>query len=336
MFQKIKTALTSHFLEETHREEIIANIENESKLDRTFLSLTILASIIATTGLMTNNNAVIIGSMIIAPLMWPIVDLGMSIVKGDVRDFFRALGVLIVGVGLGLIMSALISWLLPFKGMSTEILRRTTPNIVDLVIAFASGAVAALCLIWEKVSNAIAGVAIAASLLPPLCVVGISAVMLDFNMAYGALLLFIANLIAIMLMSVLVFWSFGFRPRHRAEDEFYMKMGIIISLIMFILFLMPMSYFIVETLKEEDLKNQSQYLLEQEITEKDMRAKVRAFSMEINRDYTKISADILFPEGTAPRYQLERILDDKFEELLKRNVSLELNIIPIFDIDQEG
>ncbi len=319
----------SQKIEQNKRSQIIEDIHNNSAFDKSYFMLIMLSTIIATAGLIVNNSAVIIGAMIIAPLMWPILSVGMAIVKGNPRDVLRALSQLIIGILLSLFFSLIITKLTPISSFSEEILKRVNPGIIDIIIAFASGIVASLSLSWTKVSNAIAGVAIAASLLPPLCVLGISISSGEYSLAYGALLLFLANIIAIMLASVVSFWMLGFKPPHKPEDQMYMKIGVIVSVIIFIIFLIPLGFFILSYIEQETLYNKAKLLLVEKIHTIDEHSKVKIFNVKDFGEYMKIESDIFFPSNTMPRYRLENVYDDYFTDLYKKNVVLEFNMIPI-------
>ena len=147
--------------------------------DFDFLLLVLLSCSIATFGLITNSVAVIIGAMLIAPLMSPILALSLSSVAGEPRIYRRALLALIEGALLAVALSAILTWItviLPFGFLTelpSEVVSRTRPTIYDLGIALAGGAAAAYALAQPHLSAALPGVAISTALMPPLCTVGI-------------------------------------------------------------------------------------------------------------------------------------------------------------------
>lgn len=169
---------------------------------------------IATLGLILNSPAVIIGAMLISPLMGSILANGLALATGDVILALRAIFNLILSCGLAITFAVLLMLMLPFKEMTSEILARTQPNLLDLFIALFSGAVGAVAICKEAkgVVTSIPGVSIAVALMPPLCVVGYGlgmAVSLSpgtgFAVARGGGLLFFTNLVAITFMAMLVF-----------------------------------------------------------------------------------------------------------------------------------
>ncbi len=167
-----------------------------------FGMLLVLSTIIATAGVIGDSTATVIGAMIVAPLMTPIMAVAAALVTGQVPRAIRSLGLVLVGVAVVIGLSWLIGWIYPgFLSFETnsQITGRTSPRLIDLVAALASGAAGAFCMSREDVSDSLPGVAIAISLVPPLCVVGVSLANGRLDDASGAMLLFLANMLAILL-----------------------------------------------------------------------------------------------------------------------------------------
>ncbi len=167
---------------------------------------------IATFGLVLNSGGVVIGAMLIAPLMGPIVELAMALTVGSpllmLRSVFRATLSIVIAV-LG---SAAINLVLPFHELTAEIAARTTPTVIDLFVAVFCAFAAAFSTARsssETVSTA-AGTSISIALVPPLCVVGFGLANLQWSVALGAALLFTANLSAILMFAALFFFAVGF------------------------------------------------------------------------------------------------------------------------------
>ena len=176
-----------------------------------------LSAVIATLGLLQNSVAVVIGAMLIAPFFVPLQGLSFSIAEGRGRLFWKSLVVLVLSTLLSFLVAYFIAFLIPLKIQTGEMLSRVSPNILDLFIASSSAIIALLALAYKKLSQSVAGVAMAASLMPPLCVVGIQVGFMEWNLALGALLLYSTNIVAIVLVGVLVFLLFGFHP-HREKS----------------------------------------------------------------------------------------------------------------------
>ena len=202
------------------RGAVQARLRAAAHPDFDFFLLVVLSSIIATLGLLTDSVAVIIGAMLVAPLMTPIVGLGLAALVGDsvlLRDAFW--GVL-RGSLTAVLIAALFAFVtrqltLPFDMFSTlpaEVMARTRPSPLDLFIALAGGLAAAFAIVLPSISEALPGVAIATALMPPLCTIGIGLAFGRWDVAGGALLLFVTNAITIAFASMLVFFMMGFAP----------------------------------------------------------------------------------------------------------------------------
>jgi len=195
--------------------EIYTSLSQSATLKDLVYWLQILFSAgIATLGLVLNSSAVIIGAMLISPLMAPILSAGLAFATGDITLGVRALVNLFLSTLLGIAFAVILVALLPFKSQTAEIIARTSPNTLDLVIALFSGAIGSIatCREVKGVVTSIPGVAIAVALMPPLCVVGYGigvAVSLDFSVGWeiasGGGLLYLTNLVAITFTAMLVF-----------------------------------------------------------------------------------------------------------------------------------
>ncbi|MBI5174574.1 MAG: DUF389 domain-containing protein [Candidatus Melainabacteria bacterium] len=192
-------------------------LEESGRLSRDFLVFLTGATAIATMGLFQNSPAVIIGAMIIAPLMRPLTCLSLATITADTRQLLRSVSTIIVGTFLGLAISSAMAYLLRALELSPEILARTHPTLLDLGVALAAGAVGAYCQSDEKLSDTLAGVAIAVALVPPLSVVGIGLAFGDSSVAAGAALLYATNLVGITMAGALVFLVQGFSPLRLAR-----------------------------------------------------------------------------------------------------------------------
>jgi len=191
---------------------LFSNLREESKLNSTFMTLLILATIIATFGLYINSASVIIGAMLLAPLMQPIVGVSMGLLRQDTALLLNGAKSIAIGV-LAVIFSAVIlAWLLPLEQLTSEMNGRLSPTILDMFVAIISGVAAAYAKSNEKIVGSLAGVAIAVALVPPLAVSGIGLGWAEWSMFGSALLLFITNLVGIILSASLTFLMLGYSP----------------------------------------------------------------------------------------------------------------------------
>ena len=198
------------------RGTVAAQLREGARPDFDYFLMVLLSSVIATLGLLINSGATVIGAMLVAPLMTPILGLGLASLNGDrvlLRDATSALlrGAL-VAIATALVLT-LINRPLPFAPLQQlphEVLARTRPGPIDLAIALAGGAAAAFAWALPAVSPSLPGVAIATALMPPLDVVGIGIGLGRWNVAGGAFLLFLTNAIAIAFASMVVFYILDF------------------------------------------------------------------------------------------------------------------------------
>jgi len=178
-----------------------------------FFVLLLLATVIATFGVLSDSTATVIGAMIVAPLMGPIMATAAAIVMGSAPRALRALALVAAGV----VSTILLSWLLALVTpdviisftQNSQITSRIAPGLMALLTALASGAAGAYIIMREEIADSMGGVAIAISLVPPLCVVGIALSEGNWGAAGGALLLFLTNFLAILLAGGVVFLLSG-------------------------------------------------------------------------------------------------------------------------------
>lgn len=171
---------------------ILATVERDGTLNGRFLFLTLSSCIIATFGVLLNSPAVVIGSMLVAPLLGPIIRMGFAFVNEDLVGAMRALGTAVIGIALALAAAVLIIHLSPAHGPTAEILSRTRPSLLDFLVAICAGPAVGYAVVRGQ--NAVfTGVAIATALMPPIAVCGYGLAWGNFAIAQGAALLLLAN-----------------------------------------------------------------------------------------------------------------------------------------------
>lgn len=180
-----------------------------------FWVLLVLSVAIATLGVLADSTAVVIGAMLVAPLMTPIMATSAAIVNGWVRRVSTAMatvaGGVVVAISAAWIIAAWAPQLIPLSSNS-QVLSRVSPTLIDMMIAVAAGAAGAYATIDKRVSSSITGVAIAVALVPPLGVVGVMLHATLYADALGAFLLFLTNLVSIILVASIVFVIGGLAP----------------------------------------------------------------------------------------------------------------------------
>ena len=213
-----------------------------SKPSLGFFVLLICSAVIATLGLISNSTAVVIGAMIVAPLMDPILSLAFGLSIADNRLVKRSSITVVIGVATVVFTSWLLAMVLGVNEINREMTARTAPNLIDLVIAVAAAVAGSFTITRDKLSNSIAGVAIAVALVPPLCVSGIGLSLgpelvavfgrgtvagLTNQVAEGSFLLFLANLIGITVTSLVVFMVQRYGDIRRAWRHLLVWLGLL-------------------------------------------------------------------------------------------------------------
>lgn len=194
------------------REEIYQDIEAGTKLDRDFLILTTLSTIVVVFGLAADNVAAVIGAMVIAPLLGPILAFALGSALGDFELMAKATRTAVSGLFLGMAISVVIGLVFDVNLGSAELTNRTIVGLDSTALALASGAAAALSIV-AGLPSTLVGVMVAVALLPPAASTGLFAGSGEFPMAARAGLLLMINIVSVNLAALLVFFFKGVRPR---------------------------------------------------------------------------------------------------------------------------
>lgn len=171
-----------------------------------FFLLVILSVLMATFGLLENNTAVVIGSMLIAPVLFPILSLSLSVVMSDYKLIGRASGTLVKALIVG-VAASLFATLFFGGGISLgeEILIRTQPTLLSVAIAIVAGFAVAYTLAKPNLSETLPGIAVAVALIPPIGVIGIGLAKLNWMVVSGAFVYLLVNVVGIIFASMLIF-----------------------------------------------------------------------------------------------------------------------------------
>ncbi|WP_268035988.1 TIGR00341 family protein [Algoriphagus sp. PAP.12] len=208
--------------------ELFTLLRQNSQTTSNYLVLMALSTLIATFGLFANSTPVVIGAMILAPLMAPIISLAMGALRQDGLLVKNSLITIFWGVLIGLIFAMLITLITPLHSMNSEIQSRIRPNLLDLGIAIVSGVAGAFAYSKEEIAKTLAGVAISVALVPPLAVAGIGLGWGDWNVFWGAFLLLGTNLAGIVMAASLTFLLLGFSPFQLAKKGLLISVGILV------------------------------------------------------------------------------------------------------------
>lgn len=215
----------THALESDFK-DLFLSLKDNANINGTYILLMVLSTLLATLGLFLNSPSVVIGAMVLAPLMAPIISLSMGLLRSSDDLSQRSFITLFTGIFIALSLSALMAALLPFQEVTNEIEGRLHPSTLDLLVAVLSGIAGAFANARENIAKSLPGVAIAVALVPPLCVSGVGIGWWNLDVFSGAMLLFLTNLTGIIMAAGLSFMVIGFAPFSRA------KKGIVLSVFM--------------------------------------------------------------------------------------------------------
>ncbi len=222
------------------REALYEEVEKNARLDRDYVLLVILSTVVAAIGLIENNVAVVIGAMVIAPLLGPNLALSLGTALGDIPLMRKSAKTLFAGILLAVAFSSGIGFVWPHELSSPELLSRTNAGMESIALALASGAAAALSL-TTGLSSVLVGVMVAVALLPPATTLGLMLGIGNMELAKGAGLLLAVNIVCVNLASKLSFLFKGIHPRRWVEKERAKRamiihiMGWLVALIILIL-----------------------------------------------------------------------------------------------------
>ena len=223
-------------------------LRENAKTSSSYMMLMVLSTLIATFGLFGNSSPVIIGAMILAPLMSPIISLSMGVLRQNESLIKESLRAVLTGMSLGYICALVITWITPLDAYNNEILARIRPNLLDLGVAVGSGVAGAYAHAKKEIAKTLAGVAIAVALVPPLAVSGIGLGWMDWSVFIGAFLLLITNLAGMVLAAALTFLFLGYSPIKLARK------GLLISALIVVTISAPLAFGFSKMVRENNIK----------------------------------------------------------------------------------
>lgn len=216
------------------REELTDDLEVVARLDSTHLWMVALSTVVATIGLATDNVAVLIGAMVIAPLLGPNMALALATTLGNTDLAKLSLRTSCIGVTLAFVLAAAAGWIFDLNLESHEIMSRTSLSLQDLLLALAAGAAGALAF-TTGVPASLVGVMVAVALLPPLVVCALAASNGHWVMAQGAAMLLAGNLVCVNLAGVATFLLRGVAPRTWWQKRKSRKLAVGMLMVWFLL-----------------------------------------------------------------------------------------------------
>lgn len=302
----------THALEEDFKEAFV-QLRDNATTSPDYIALMMLSTMVAALGLFVNSAAVIIGAMILAPLMAPLVSAAMGLLRGERQLLLQSLRTIGVGIGLSLTTAAVIARIFPIENITPEISGRLQPAILDLGIAIACGVAGAYAYARSSVMRSLPGVAIAVALVPPLCVVGIGIGWWRLDMVMGAGLLFVTNLIGVIGAAVVTFMVLGYAPVQRA------KRGLLVTALSMVVIAIPLSVSFFGMYQhwqiERDVAQREFEVLQQ-------RVQLVNVQVSVSKDLIHIRAESLGREPLS--LEQGEALKAELESQWQRSVTLEL------------
>jgi len=285
----------------------------------------LLSALIATLGLLQNSVAVIIGAMLIAPLLRPIQALAYAIVIGRALLFARAMRLLLLSVLVSVLVPMTVLLFFPGAESTPEIAARTQPNLFDLLIAIFSAVVAILAFAYKRLHESVAGVAMATAIMPPLVVIGLQLWWGSYALAWGATLLFVTNLVAILAVGAVLFIFYGFNP-HRNETESSLgKLGFLFVTLLGLW--LVLSYNLKQIQTQRLAVQTAEIALETTIADRLPGTKLTNLSLREDEDTLVVTGTLYVSESqTLSRAEFDA-MENAVETELKQKVYLALDLV---------
>lgn len=316
--------------------EVRINIEAGALPTKMFFLMNGLSAVIAGYGLLANSPAVVIGAMLVAMMLSPITSAALAVIDARLSLLKTSLITLIGGVLVIYAIGMGLGFLHGDNVMTGEILARTSPTTMDLMVALAGGAAGAYAMVSPNLSVAVVGVAVATALVPPLAASGILLASGHLSLAWGAFLLALTNMLAIQFTNALVLWFAGFR--RTLDDADVGKLGqiglflkrnsaVLIALIVIGGYL---SVNFSKTLNEQKFERQSIALVEKSIQNQANYLVSHSFTHEEKNTHTlRIVIQGLITPSQAQAIELEQQIQALAKDTLDdRVIKLQIRFVP--------
>ncbi|MEM7713013.1 MAG: TIGR00341 family protein [Cyanobacteria bacterium P01_A01_bin.68] len=280
-----------------------------------------ISSLIATLGLLANSVAVIIGAMIIAPLMGPIIGIAYAMAMGNRRLLRRSMLTILTGVTLTIFIAYLSTLTAGWKSVGTEISSRANPTLLDLGLALAAGSAGAFANSRRRIADALPGVAIAVALVPPLSVIGIGLGLGRESLSVGASLLFLTNLIGIVFSGGVVFLWQNYGSIRKA------KRGLFISIIILALLALPLGFSLNRLLIQQQVRQSVLQLVNRKTITFSSRD-VRSISVQPIKGKLFVELEVSAPLGSISKYQVD-LVKEFLEKELQEDILFKVRVVPV-------
>lgn len=304
-------------------EELEEQVRTAARLDVNYLLLAALSAIVATMGLLGNSTAVVIGAMIIAPFLGPVIATSYGILTADLALLRRGVQGEIAGIGTAIAIAFVTAWFIPPLGATEEIVQRAHPSVLDLVVAFCSGVAGTLSM-TAGLSAIAVGVMIAVSLVPPAAVIGIGIASADWLLVRGASLLLISNIFAIHLAATLTFVIKKVRVaewRRQRAAKVTLRWGVVTSVAIILMLSIPL----IQTTWRSIQRRGSERVVRQVLTKHPELGELRRVSVIVTSGRPRFAVEVYAPEP--PHLDVIQRVKDELGKRLGKATDLTLTVI---------
>jgi uncharacterized hydrophobic protein (TIGR00271 family) len=335
IFRSIKRALDGalNIIHETDEPGTIREIYDKIPVRGNNTWMLICSAMLASIGLDTGSGAVIIGAMLISPLMSPILGVGLSVGINDREMLSASVKNLAIAAAAGLIVSTFYFMITPLGEPTNELLARTKPTLLDVMVAFFGGVAGIVSISRSDKSNAIPGVAIATALMPPLCTAGYGLALGRLDFFFGGFYLFFINAVFISLATFLIVKYLKFDIKHYVDKATERRAARIMAVMLFVV-VSPSAYFLyniyqevqtkkkIENLIVKDFASRDNEIIKWEVTETDTISTIKIYSVgnpvpdSLIRYYDQVLA-----QNSLNRHQVKLVQLDVSAEDVRRMAS---------------
>jgi len=297
-------------------EELVRDAEESSFSSLDFLVLIIISAVLAAFGLILNSNAVIIGAMLVAPLMTPLIALATGLVVGNIQIMRQAAVTVLQAVLAALIVALIVGWISGTSIVTTEMAARGNVTFLDMGVALASGFIGAYAKARKDIPSALAGVAIAAALMPPLVTIGLALSFRDWALAQ-------TNIVSITLAAWVTFLWLGLRPGKKYDPVATRRASTLLVLLLVVI-LVALSLLSINTAASGRIEN----VLRESFQ------KAELVNYEVRQsDPLEVVAVVRQPVGNMDDSSEIIEAREALEELLGEPVKLSVVLEPLVDAD---
>jgi uncharacterized hydrophobic protein (TIGR00271 family) len=218
-------------ISDTDKNRAVEILITNSSSRQSYYFMVALSVAMATMGLLLNSTAVVIGSMLIAPVLYPVLSLAMGIIISDTRLVARSFATIVRSLVVALVVSVVVAIIFSSQqpDLTSEIIKRTQPTLLNFAVALVAGLAVSYAIAKPNVNESMPGVAISVSLVPPLAVIGVGLARLDLAIASPALILFVVNVIGIMFSAMIIFSLMQFVSKRLKVQEEVVKDDMVVK-----------------------------------------------------------------------------------------------------------